>query len=107
MRRVAKTVDADFEGMATLTRSDGAAIDVPCKIWFPRHDYENPYFFFQATDSKCGRDIGSFRNGTIKSQNLGNIAAKGLLDLVRSITPDDIRKGHLAQKKLNAKVSVG
>lgn len=38
-------------------------------------------------------------------QNLSNIAAKGLLDLVRSITPDDIQKGHLAQKKLNAKAS--
>ena len=28
-----------------------------------------------------------------------------VLDLVRSITPDDIRNGHLAHKKLNAKAS--
>ena len=49
MKRVQNIVEPRFKDKAKLIDNYGKEIEVPCKVWIPRHINENPYFKFESS----------------------------------------------------------
>jgi hypothetical protein len=50
MRRVFRDIKPNHKALAKLYKDGHIVAEVPCQVWFPRHDYERPFLLFESID---------------------------------------------------------
>jgi len=58
MKRIYRDINPNHKAPAKLYKGGQFIAEVPCQIWFPRHNYERPFLCFESID-KAHQSIGS------------------------------------------------